>query len=62
LAWDRSFQLGNFNDNVLKVALARGMLAYRDQELALDRDGTLAPVWMNLDYSRSWTRKDSRSA
>jgi PAS domain S-box-containing protein len=44
-------EIADFNDNVMKVGLAGGTLAYRDQELALDRDGRPAPVWMNLDYS-----------
>jgi PAS domain S-box-containing protein len=44
-------EIADFNDNVMKVGLAGGTLAYEDQELALDRDGRPAPVWMNLDYS-----------
>ncbi|BBK30386.1 PAS domain S-box-containing protein [Stella humosa] len=44
-------EVADFNDNVMKVGLAGGTLAYRDQELVLDRDGAPAPAWMNLDYS-----------
>jgi PAS domain S-box-containing protein len=44
-------EIADFNDNVMKVGLAGGTLAYRDQELTLDRDGKPEPVWMNLDYS-----------
>ncbi|WP_245292809.1 hybrid sensor histidine kinase/response regulator [Pararhizobium arenae] len=44
-------EVADFNDNVMKVGLAGGTLAYKDQELALQRRGQLEPVWMNLDYS-----------
>jgi PAS domain S-box-containing protein len=44
-------EVADFNDNVMKVGLAGGTLAYRDQRLTLDRHGTPAPTWMNLDYS-----------
>ncbi len=46
--WD---EIADFNDNVMRVGLAGGTLAYRDQELTLQRHGRLEPVWMNLDYS-----------
>ena len=39
-----------FNDNFMKVGLAGNTLAYRDQELLLNRHGVLEQVWMNLDY------------
>ena len=44
-------EVADFNDNVMKVGLAGGTLAYRDQELILYRHGRPEQVWMNLDYS-----------
>lgn len=44
-------EVADFNDNVMKVGLAGGTLAYRDQELVLSRNGEPEHVWMNLDYS-----------
>ncbi|MGF6710843.1 signal transduction histidine kinase [Luteibacter sp. W1I16] len=44
-------EVADFNDNVMRVGLAGGTLAYRDQELTLVRHGKPEPVWMNLDYS-----------
>ena len=44
-------EVADFNDNVMKVGLAGGTLAYRDQELTLHRTGRPERVWMNLDYS-----------
>ncbi|WP_421912215.1 PAS domain-containing sensor histidine kinase [Mesorhizobium sp.] len=44
-------EVADFNDNVMKVCLAGGTLAYRDQELTLNRSGRPEQVWMNLDYS-----------
>ncbi|WP_375399017.1 PAS domain S-box protein [uncultured Sphingomonas sp.] len=44
-------EVADFNDNVMKVVLAGGTLAYRDQELVLDRSGRPEPTWMDLDYS-----------
>ena len=44
-------EIADFNDHVMKVGLAGGTLAYRDQELTLERDGRPESVWMNLDYS-----------
>ncbi|MCR0983295.1 hybrid sensor histidine kinase/response regulator [Roseomonas populi] len=44
-------EVADFNDNVMKVGLAGGTLAYRDQELTLHRHGRPEQVWMNLDYS-----------
>jgi PAS domain S-box-containing protein len=44
-------EVADFNDNVMKVGLAGGTLAYRDQELTLFRSGVAEQVWMNLDYS-----------
>jgi len=46
--WD---EIADFNDNVMRVGLAGKTLAFRDQELALERHGRLEPVWMDLDYS-----------
>jgi PAS domain S-box-containing protein len=44
-------EVADFNDNVMKVGLAGGTLAYKDQQLTLYRNGVPEPVWMNLDYS-----------
>ena len=44
-------EIADFNDNVMRVGLAGGTLAYKDQELTLDRYGEPERVWMNLDYS-----------
>jgi signal transduction histidine kinase/PAS domain-containing protein len=44
-------EVADFNDHVMKVGLAGGTLAYRDQELTLYRHGAAEQVWMNLDYS-----------
>ena len=44
-------EVAEFNDNVMKIGLAGGTLAYRDQELTLYRTGSAEQVWMNLDYS-----------
>jgi PAS domain S-box-containing protein len=43
-------EVADFNDNVMKVGLAGGTLAYKDQELTLHRTGQPEQVWMNLDY------------
>ena len=44
-------EVAEFNDHVMKVVLAGGTLAYRDQELTLYRSGMPEQVWMDLDYS-----------
>lgn len=44
-------EIAAFNDNVMRVGLSGGTLAYRDQELTLYRHGRPEQVWMNLDYS-----------
>jgi signal transduction histidine kinase/PAS domain-containing protein len=44
-------EIADFNDNVMRVGLAGGTLAYKDQRLTLQRHGKPEPVWMNLDYS-----------
>jgi len=44
-------EIAAFNDHVMKVGLAGGTLAFRDQELTLHRSGEPEQVWMNLDYS-----------
>ena len=44
-------EVADFNENVMKVGLGGGTLAYRDQELTLNRTGKPEQVWMNLDYS-----------
>ncbi len=44
-------EVADFNDNVMRVGLSGGVLAYRDQELTLHRSGRPEQVWMDLDYS-----------
>jgi len=44
-------EVADFNDNIMKVGLAGGTLAYRDFVLDLNRTGTFEPVWLDLDYS-----------
>jgi PAS domain S-box-containing protein len=44
-------EVADFNDHVMKVGLAGNTLAYKNQELTLDRSGKLEQAWMNLDYS-----------
>ncbi|WP_421696207.1 PAS domain-containing protein [Aestuariivirga sp.] len=44
-------EVAEFNDNVMKVGLSGGTLAYRNQELTLYRNGRPEQVFMNLDYS-----------
>jgi signal transduction histidine kinase len=44
-------EIADFNDNVMRVGLAGGTLAYKDQQLTLQRHGKSEPVWMDLDYS-----------
>jgi len=43
--------VADFNDNVVKVGLSGGTLAYKDQELTLYGYGVAAQVWMSLNYS-----------
>lgn len=44
-------EVADFNDNIMKVCLAGGTLAYRDQMLTLNRTGQPEQVWLDLDYS-----------
>ena len=44
-------EIAEFNDNVMRVGLAGGTLAFRDQELKLEIGGRLRTVWLDLDYS-----------
>ncbi|KRB21945.1 hypothetical protein ASD99_06925 [Mesorhizobium sp. Root695] len=44
-------EVAAFNDNIMKVCLAGGTLAYRDQMLTLNRTGKPEQVWLDLDYS-----------
>jgi PAS domain S-box-containing protein len=44
-------EIADFNDNVMKVVLSGGTLAYRNQEMTLHRNGYPEQVWMDLDYS-----------
>lgn len=43
-------EVADFNANVMRVGLAGGTLAYKDQELILHRSGKPEQVWMDLDY------------
>ncbi len=43
-------EVAEFNANVMRVGLAGGALAYKDQELTLYRHGRREQVWMDLDY------------
>jgi PAS domain S-box-containing protein len=52
-------EVADFNDNVMKVGLAGGTLAYKDQELTLHRTGQPEQVWMTLDY---WPVPDESGA
>jgi PAS domain S-box-containing protein len=45
-------EVADFNDNIMKTVHGRGeVLAYRDQELTLNRKGRPDKAWLNLDYS-----------
>ena len=44
-------EVADFNDNVMRVGLGGGTLAYKDQVLTLYRHGRPEQVRMNLDYS-----------
>ncbi|MER2536450.1 MAG: response regulator [Rhizobiaceae bacterium] len=44
-------EVADFNDNIMKVGLAGGTLAYREQRLVLSRNGQPEDVWLDLDYS-----------
>jgi PAS domain S-box-containing protein len=44
-------EVADFNDHVMKVGLAGGTLAYKDQELTLNRNGKPETAYLNLDYS-----------
>ena len=44
-------EVADFNANLMRVGLAGGTLAYRDQHLILHRHGRAEDVWMNLDSS-----------
>ena len=44
-------EVADFNDNIMKVCLSGGTLAYRNHVLTLNRTGVPAEVWLDLDYS-----------
>lgn len=44
-------EVADFNAHVVEVVLAGGTLAFRDQQLTLNRTGTPEPAWLDLDYS-----------
>jgi PAS domain S-box-containing protein len=44
-------EVADFNDNVMKVGLAGGTLAYREQAMTLYRNGAPEQLWLDLDYS-----------
>jgi PAS domain S-box-containing protein len=43
-------EVADFNDHVMKVGLAGGTLAFRDQEMTLFRQGRAERVWLDLNY------------
>ena len=45
-------EVADFNDHVMKVGLAGGTLAYRDQQLTLYRSGVPEQVWMKFSTIR----------
>ena len=56
-------EVADFNDNVMKVGLRGGTLAYKDQELTLYRHlmAILEQVWMTSGlFPASWTKPASR--
>ena len=56
-------KVANFNDNVMKVGLSGGTLAYKDQELTLYRHGRPEQVWIeDLDYSPVLMKPGGRPA
>lgn len=44
-------EVADFNDNVMKVGLGGGTLAYREQAMTLYRNGKAEELWLDLDYS-----------
>ncbi|RZJ96130.1 MAG: PAS domain S-box protein, partial [Brevundimonas sp.] len=44
-------EIADFNDNILKIGLAGGVLSLKDQELPLKRGGRADSAWMDLDYT-----------
>jgi PAS domain S-box-containing protein len=44
-------EVAEFNDNVMKVGLDGGTLAYREQAMTLYRNGEPEQLWLDLDYS-----------
>lgn len=44
-------EVSGFNDRVMRMVLAGGVLSYHDQEMMLERNGPPEQVWFDLDYS-----------
>lgn len=44
-------EVSGFNDRVMRMVLAGGVLSYHDQQMVLERSGTPEQVWFDLDYS-----------
>lgn len=44
-------EVAEFNAHVMQVVLGGETLAFKDQDLTLNRNGRPEQVWMNLDYS-----------
>ena len=44
-------EIADFNDNIIRTVLAGTPISLKAQKLVLDRAGTLAPAWMDLDYT-----------
>ncbi len=44
-------EVAGFNDRMMRMVLAGGVLSYRNQEMLLNLSGEPDKVWLNLDYS-----------
>ncbi len=44
-------EVAGFNDRVMRMVLAGGVLSYHDQQMSIDRFGSPEQVWFDLDYS-----------
>jgi signal transduction histidine kinase len=44
-------EVSGFNDRVMRMVLAGGVLSYHDQQMTIQRFGTPEQVWFDLDYS-----------
>lgn len=44
-------EIADFNDNIIRTVLAGTPISLKAQELVLDRAGSPAPAWLDLDYT-----------